>query len=66
LEGSQFRGIAVFSSKKGWDINDRQMRTYIQKADELLAEGLRESYKQVITLHLARLEMLHGRPADWG
>jgi hypothetical protein len=66
LEGSQFRGTAACSAKKGWGINERQIRTYIQKADELVAEELKESCKHIIALHLAQLEMLYGKPADWG
>jgi hypothetical protein len=61
LEGSSFREIVAVAARQGWGINERQIRTYIQRADELIVQEQKGKLRDLIALHLARRELLYAR-----
>src|SRR5687768_14689658 len=64
LDGAQLHDIVQYASGKGWGVSDRQVPTYIQRADALLVERQDKSRRKVIALHLARRETLYARAVN--
>jgi hypothetical protein len=64
LDGAQFHDIVQYAAEKGWGLKDRQIRTYIQRADALLVERQDKSRKQVIARHLAQRQALYARAVN--
>lgn len=61
IDGAQFHDVLQYAAEKGWGINERQIRTYIRRADELLVERMDRNRKRTIARHLARREALYAR-----
>ena len=61
LDGAQFHDVQAYAAEKGWDVRERQLRTYIRRADDMLAERTERSRKRIIAVHLARREALYAR-----
>src|SRR4051794_35459020 len=64
LDGGQFHDVVQYAAEKGWGLKDRQIRTYVQRADELLVERQDKSRKQVIARHLAQRQSLYARAVN--
>ncbi len=64
LDGAQFHDIVQYAAEKGWGVNDRQLWTYIRKADDLLFERQDKSRKKVIARHLAQRQALYARAVN--
>src|SRR5688572_16952038 len=64
LDGAQFHDILQYASEKGWNVTERQVRTYIQRADELMVERLEKNRKRVMARHLAQRQALFARAVN--
>lgn len=61
LDGAQFHDVLQYASEKRWGLTDRQVRTYMRRADDLLVERREKSRKRLLAQHLARRETLYAR-----
>src|SRR5687767_8634471 len=61
LDGAQYHDILQHAAENGWGVNERQLRTYMSRADDLLVERQDKSRKKVIARHLAQRQALFAR-----
>ena len=61
LDGAQFHDVVHFAAEKKWSLCERQLRTYIRRADELLVERQDRSRRRVMARHLAQRQVLFAR-----
>jgi hypothetical protein len=61
LDGAQLHDTVHYASENGWNVSDRQVATYIRRADELLVERQDKSRKRVIARRLSQREALFAR-----
>jgi hypothetical protein len=61
LDGAQFHDVVHFASEKGWGVSDRQVATYIRRADDLLVERQDRSRARTIARRVAQREALFAR-----
>jgi hypothetical protein len=61
LDGAQFHDIVQYAAEKGWNVEDRQLRTYISRADDLLVERQEKSRRRVMARHRAQRRALYAR-----
>lgn len=71
IDGAQFHDIVQYGaetpeagatgSRRPWNVNGRQIRNYIRRADELLVERQDKSRKQLIARRFAQREALYAR-----
>src|SRR5688572_29506044 len=61
LDGAQFHDVVQYAAENGWGLRERQVRTYIRRADDLLAERQDNSRRRAIARHVARREALFAR-----
>lgn len=69
LDGAQFHDIVQYASKKGWGVCERQLRRYIERADELLTTRHEKDRDKLLTFHHAARMALYARcvnAADYG
>src|SRR5438094_9183986 len=64
LDGAQFHDVVQYVAEKGWGLQERQVRNYIRRADDLLVEREDGSRKRTIARHLAQRQALIARPDD--
>ena len=64
IDGAAFHDVVLFASENGWEISDRQVTTYIQRADKLLVERQDKSRKKIIARHLAQRQALYARAVN--
>src|SRR5947207_5867608 len=64
LDGAQFHDIVQYASEKRWGVSDRQLWTYIRRADDLLVERLEGKRKRVIARRLSMREALFARAVN--
>lgn len=64
LDGAQFHDVVQFAAEKGWGVNERQLRTYMSRADEQLVERQDKSRKKVVARHLAQRQALYARAVN--
>ena len=57
IDGAQFHDVVQYAAEKKWGIHDRQLRTYIRRADELLVERQDRSRRRVMARHLAQRQI---------
>jgi hypothetical protein len=56
--------IVQYAAEKGWNVCDRQVRTYIERADNLLMERLDKKRKRTIARRLSQREALFARAVN--
>ena len=61
LDGAQYHDVVQYAAEKEWGLADRQICTYIQRADKLLVERQDKSRKKIIARHLAQRQALYAR-----
>jgi hypothetical protein len=64
LDGAQLHDIVQYASEKGWAISDRQVSTYIRRADDLLVKRQEKSRRRLLARHLAQREALFARAVN--
>ena len=64
LDGAQFHDIVQYASEKGWGVSDRQLWTYLRRADDLLVERQERKRKRLVARHLAQREALYARAVN--
>src|SRR5215203_4813642 len=63
LDGAQLHDVVQFASENGWGISDRQVSTYIRRADDLLADR-QEKSRRLLARHIAQREALFARAVN--
>jgi hypothetical protein len=53
-----------YAAEKGWDVQERQLRTYLRRSDDLLVERQERSRRRLVAKHLARRESLFARAVN--
>lgn len=66
LDGAQFHDVLQFASEKGWNLSERQLRNYMQAADNQLAQDQQTGRRRIIALHMGRREALYARAVNTG
>jgi hypothetical protein len=66
LAGAAFPEILQHSAEKGWGLKERQLREYIARSDELLAQAQEPKREKRINLHLAQRRLLHNKALEVG
>lgn len=61
LDGAQFHDIAQYAAEKGWGVGERQIRSYMNKAYELLVARQEQDRPQIIARHLSQRAALAAR-----
>jgi len=61
LQGAEFSDIVQYASEKQWGVGERQLRNYIRKTDELLAETLERDREKLLNRHVAQRRALYAR-----
>lgn len=61
LSGAQFHDIVQYAAEKGWGVNDRQIREYIRRTDDLLVERHEKKRRPLIARRVAQREELFAR-----
>lgn len=61
LQGGEFPEILQFASEKQWGVCERQLRNYIAKSDELLAQTLEQDRVRLFNRHVASRRALYAR-----
>lgn len=64
LDGAQLHDILHYAAEKAWGVEERQLRTYMQRADELLVERLESDRRKLIARHIAQREALFARAVN--
>ena len=64
LDGAQFHDIVQYASEKGWGVTERQLWTYVRRADDLLVERQERKRRRVVARHLAQREALYARAVN--
>ena len=64
LDGAQFHDVVQYAAEKGWELQERQIRTYIQRADALLIERQDKGRQAVVARHLAQRQALYARAVN--
>src|SRR5688572_4876680 len=64
LDGAQFHDVVQYAAEKGWGLQERQIRTYIRRADELLVERQEKNRRRLIARHIAQRETLFARAVN--
>lgn len=64
LDGAQFHDVVQYAAENGWAVHDRQIRTYIQRADALLVERQDRNRRRLIARHIAQRESLFARAVN--
>jgi hypothetical protein len=64
LDGAQFHDIVQYASENKWGVTDRQLRTYIRWADDLLVERQEKNRRRLLARHTAQRENLFARAVN--
>ena len=64
LSGAEFVDIRQHASENGWKLSDRQLRRYIARTDDLLAETLEKNRDKIFNRHIAQRRALYARAAS--
>jgi hypothetical protein len=54
------------ASERGWGVCERQVETYIQRSDELLAQSLEHDRPKLLALHQAQRRLLLNKALEVG
>lgn len=64
LDGGQFHDVVQYVAEKEWGLKDRQLRTYIRRADDLLVEQQDADRRRIIARHFAQRQTLYARAVN--
>ena len=64
LDGAQHHDIVAYAEEQKWGVSDRQMRTYIRRADALLVERRDTNRRRLVARHCAQREALFARAVN--
>ena len=64
LDGAQFHDVVQYAAEKEWGLKERQVRTYIQRADKLLVERQDKNRRRLVARHVAQRESLFARAVN--
>jgi hypothetical protein len=59
IDGAKRQTILRYTSENGWGVSERQIETYIRRADEMLTKRREKNRELTFALHLARRERLY-------
>lgn len=61
LSGAEFASIKAFAADHGWNVTDRQLQRYVNKANKQFAKVSRRSLRSQLGRHLLQRRMLYAR-----
>jgi hypothetical protein len=61
LHGAELPDILPYAAEKGWNVKERQLRTYIARADRLMAEILNRNREQLFGRHVLQRRAIYAR-----
>jgi hypothetical protein len=61
LDGAMYHDVMQYASEKRWGVSERQVATYLRRADDLLIERQETKRRRVIARRLAQRESLFAR-----
>ena len=61
LLGAEFLDIRQHASAQGWNVSDRQLRRYVSRTDDVLAETLEKDREKLLNRHIAQRHALYAR-----
>ena len=61
LAGAEFAEIRQFASERQWDVSDRSIRRYMEKAYKRMADASRRDERQLLGRHLMQRRALYAR-----
>jgi hypothetical protein len=61
LDGAQFHDVMQYAEEQKWGLKERQVREYLSRANELLAERLEKNRKRTIARRISQREALFAR-----
>jgi hypothetical protein len=64
LDGAQLHDVVHYAAEKGWAVQERQLRNYIHRADDLLVERQEKSRKRLLARHVAQRDALFARAVN--
>ncbi|MFO0821642.1 MAG: hypothetical protein U0792_00620 [Gemmataceae bacterium] len=64
LDGADHHAIVQHAAAKGWDVEERQLRTYASRAHDLLVDRQERSRKRTIARHVAQRERIFKKCVD--
>ncbi len=64
LDGAQFHDVVQYAAENGWGVHERQVRTYIRRADDLLVERQDRRRRRLLARHVAQREALYARAVN--
>jgi hypothetical protein len=59
LRGAQHTDIVKHAEEQGWNVGERQLRSYIAQSDEILEETLEKDRQRLLNRHLAQRQTLY-------
>jgi hypothetical protein len=66
LDGASFADLKDFAKEAGWNVSDRQLKTYITRADRLLAAEIEKDAGKLLSFHVAQRRQLLARCINSG
>lgn len=66
LAGADFPDILQYAAVKQWNVKERQLWNYVEKADERLAETTERDRGKLLRLHLAQRRLLYAKALESG
>jgi hypothetical protein len=61
LSGAEFVDIRQHASENGWKLSDRQLRRYIARTDDILAQTLERDRDKIFNRHIGQRRALFAR-----
>jgi hypothetical protein len=61
LNGAEWPDICQYASENGWKLSDRQLRRYIARTDDILAETLEKNRDKIFNRHIGQRRALFAR-----
>jgi len=61
VDGAEFHDIVQYAAEKQWGVKERQLRNYIAKANDLLAQRRERDRDKLLARHIAQRRNLYAR-----
>ncbi len=66
LAGGELYDLRAHAAEKGWNVSERQLRRYVEAADEVIAESLERDRERLFRRHVAQRRSLYARALQEG
>lgn len=66
LRGALWPDILQHATESGWGVGERQLRTYVARSDEMLADIIEEDREKMVKRHLGQRRVLYAHAFQAG